>query len=151
MSGAATRSTGSGSGCGLEVGAPSSDIAAGSAGAASPRRGRPYDSLTGQSGFGYVLRTGRRRRSAGVTVIAAERRAGAPAGRARVGIVAGREMGGAVARNRAKRRIREALATAALRDGTDYVVIARPQANEAPFEELVRWLAAALADLEPRS
>lgn len=62
----------------------------------------------------------------------------------RVGVVAGRHVGGAVARNRAKRRLREALGKVPLEDGMDYVVIASPQVNEAAFERLVEWLAAAL-------
>lgn len=51
-----------------------------------------------------------------------------------------------MARNRAKRRLREALARVPLEDGMDYVVIASPQVNEAGFDQLCGWLLAALED-----
>jgi ribonuclease P protein component len=49
-------------------------------------------------------------------------------------------VGSAVRRNRAKRRLREALAVIPLRDDRDYVVVAAAIAADAPFEELIRWL-----------
>jgi len=58
--------------------------------------------------------------------------------------VAGKRVGNAVRRNRAKRRLREALARQSLRDGTAYVVIARSGAADAPFPRLVEWLKAAI-------
>ncbi len=45
-----------------------------------------------------------------------------------------------MARNRAKRRMRAALATLRLRDGVDYVVIASDEVNRAEFDRLVRWI-----------
>jgi ribonuclease P protein component len=48
-----------------------------------------------------------------------------------------------VERNRAKRRLREATALIAPRDGTTYVVIAQPGVNAAAFSQLVSWLARA--------
>jgi len=62
------------------------------------------------------------------------------AGPPRVGVVAGRRVGGAVVRNRVKRRLREALARAELRDGTDYVVVAFPGAATATYEEILSWV-----------
>ena len=55
----------------------------------------------------------------------------------RIGIVAGKKVGNAVNRNRAKRRLREAAALADLRPLTDYILIAAPDCNEVAFSELV--------------
>lgn len=58
----------------------------------------------------------------------------------RVGVVAGRRVGGAVVRNRVKRRLREALARAELRDGTTYIVVALPGVATATYEEMLSWV-----------
>ena len=71
-------------------------------------------------------------------------------GTTRVGVVAGRRVGSAVARNRAKRRIREAAARLRLQDGVDYIVIASEEVNDAPFEQLLGWLAEATSTSEGR-
>lgn len=55
----------------------------------------------------------------------------------RVGIVAGKKVGNAVNRNRAKRRLREAASQAKLRSHTDYILIAGPECNETAFRDLV--------------
>lgn len=69
-------------------------------------------------------------------------------GRFRVGFTASRKVGGAVQRNRAKRRLR-AVARAILPDAaqerTDYVLIARPITLERPFPDLLKDLAQTLA------
>lgn len=62
--------------------------------------------------------------------------------------MADRRLGGAVARNRAKRRLRRALERVPLREGTDYVVIATPGVLTDDFEELVVTLATALVRAE---
>ena len=73
-----------------------------------------------------------------MVVITAPGRPGPP----QVGIVAGRRVGTAVARNRAKRRLRAALAGVALAEGTAYVVVAGPDVNEVAFTRLEDWIAA---------
>lgn len=68
----------------------------------------------------------------------------------RVGFTASRRVGGAVQRNRAKRRLRAAAAEVLTRDGrsgTDYVLIARAGTAARPYGELVADLAGALRQL----
>ena len=54
--------------------------------------------------------------------------------------MAGHRVGGAVVRNRVKRRLREALARVELRDGTTYVVVALPGVATATYEEILSWV-----------
>ncbi|MDD9992617.1 MAG: ribonuclease P protein component [Rhodospirillales bacterium] len=71
----------------------------------------------------------------------------------RVGYTASRRIGNAVARNRAKRRLRAAVAhvmPASAQCGCDYVVIARAATLTRPFDALVGDLAAALARVGTR-
>ena len=69
-------------------------------------------------------------------------------GRFRVGFTASRKVGGAVERNRAKRRLRAA-AQAVLplqgRERTDYVLVARTATLTRPYCELLKDLAQTLA------
>ncbi len=60
----------------------------------------------------------------------------------RYGIITTRKIGGAVARNRVKRRFRAAAHTLHPRiaSGYDVIVIARPRALDCPFADLVRAL-----------
>jgi ribonuclease P protein component len=58
----------------------------------------------------------------------------------RAGFVAGKKLGSAVTRNRAKRRLREALRPLFLQipGGYDFVLIARDDAADAPFTDLAQ-------------
>jgi len=74
----------------------------------------------------------------------------------RVGFTASRKVGNAVARNRAKRRLRAVAAEVLAREGrpgTDYVLIARAATGELPYAELVGDVEAALRriDQQPRT
>lgn len=79
--------------------------------------------------------------------------AGAEPGPPRVGFTASRKVGNAVARNRARRRLR-ALAERLLPRhglaGHDYVIVARAETVRRPFSALERDLASALAKLRKR-
>ncbi len=69
-------------------------------------------------------------------------------GVARVGFTATRRLGGAVERNRAKRRLRalaQRVLTISGREGHDYVLIARPGTLSRQFGELENDLNAAIA------
>ena len=70
-------------------------------------------------------------------------RATGQAGNVRYGLVTGRRIGSAVVRNRAKRRLREAIRAVGLPVGYDFVVIAGPTVSEVPFTTLVSWISAA--------
>lgn len=92
--------------------------------------------------FSRVYREGRR--YPGETMALYVRRTGL--GR-RVGVTAGRGVGGAVVRNRAKRRLREAYRRieARLCGGGDIVLVARSGAAAAGFAEIVQELEALCA------
>lgn len=74
-------------------------------------------------------------------------------GAARVGFTVSRKVGNAVARNRARRRLREMarieLAPRAVA-GADHIFIARPQDIERPFAELAADMVRAVAKAESR-
>ena len=66
---------------------------------------------------------------------------------ARFGFTATKSLGGAVVRNRARRRLKEAVRLAApahALDGYDYVLIARGGTVQRPFTELIKDLTRAL-------
>lgn len=72
-------------------------------------------------------------RSSGLTVLVLEGPSAVP----RIGIVAGKKVGNAVNRNRAKRRLREAASQASLRPHTDYILIASPECNEIAMHDII--------------
>lgn len=92
-----------------------------------------------------------RQGTAGMMVQARQRRAGEPASGIRVGFTCTKKVGNAVARNRAKRRLREVarlVLPAHGREGWDYVLIGREGATAArPFEDLKADLISALKKL----
>ncbi len=65
-----------------------------------------------------------------------------PAGPAMVGFVAGKKVGSAVLRNRAKRRLREAAARCVLKSDTVYVLIADRSVANADFGDLIEAIKA---------
>ena len=93
-------------------------------------------SLRSSARFRTVLATGRRRRAGDLVIV---RAVGQP-GNVRFGLVTGRRIGSAVVRNRAKRRLREAIRTAGLPAGYDFVVIAGKSVLEVPFATLMSWI-----------
>ncbi|MDE0138723.1 MAG: ribonuclease P protein component [bacterium] len=126
--------------------APSTASAA-SAGSSSPESRGGIRRLSGTVEFNAVLRHGRRVRRGGITVVARRRDGGLP----RIGLVVGRRVGGAVVRNRAKRRLRAALREVTLAEATDYVLIATPAVATAPFQELRKWIRDAVSSTLPRA
>lgn len=102
---------------------------------------RPYLPLRPGSRFGALYRAGRRKRSGPLTVIRGQGTSEIP----QVGVVAGRAVGNAVMRNRAKRRLREAAHRVDLQPNTAYVVVASRGVLDASFADLVGWLDAAVS------
>lgn len=109
--------------------------------ASDSARSRGYVSLRGRESFSKIYQEGTRRRRGGIVVVTAP---GAP-GPPQVGFVAGRRVGIAVRRNRARRRLRAAMEQVTGAQGTAYVVIAGPEVVDAEFSRVVGWLKAAMA------
>lgn len=109
----------------------------------------PVAGLTRRPEFLKVAARGRKSVMPGL-ILQACRRCGA-ADAARVGFTASKRVGGAVERNRARRRLRAAVAAVMpqhARQGHDYVVIARTETLRRPFSALVRDLETALRRLD---
>ena len=103
---------------------------------------RKVSTLSGRSDFDRLYSEGRRRHFGGLTVISA------PALRdpGRVAFVASRKVGGAVARNRAKRRMRAAYLVVGDSSQKDIIFSASLSVLSAPFDTLVRWMTDATRD-----
>ena len=114
------------------------------AASASPRNA----TLRGKRDFDRVYRKGIRARRPAVTVVAAHRESHPPGdsdkGSSRVAFVAGRGVGKATVRNRAKRRLRGALQQLDLPAGWDIVFIAGPVTATCEFAALVEQLDSAV-------
>ena len=110
----------------------------------------PLTTLTRRADFLAAARA-RRQSRPGLTLQARRRDPGEAAAAIRVGYTCSKKLGNAVARNRAKRRLRaaaRAVVPAAGRPGWDYVLIGRPGETVArPFARLCDDLASALRAL----
>lgn len=110
----------------------------------------PERRLRSRDEFDAVRTHGRRVQTRYLTVLALPN----ALGRDRLGIIASRRLGGAVLRNRAKRRVRElfrlradrAECAASVRS-LDLVVIPRREVAEAPFSQIVLEFGSALSRL----
>jgi ribonuclease P protein component len=107
-----------------------------------------YGRLLRRSEFLRLQRVGRKHAAPGVVVQAAPREADA-VGPPRAGFTATRKVGGAVIRNRARRRLKEAVRLSAefMAPGVDYVFIARNSTPTRNFARLLHDVQAALAAL----
>ena len=102
--------------------------------------------LTSSTDFKRVRRTGRSYAHPFLVLVAAPN----DLELSRFGFTAGRSVGGAVQRNRAKRRMRAALQQhlAYIHPGWDTILIARPAILDAPWQDLVRSLGGLLRKSE---
>ena len=82
---------------------------------------------------------------------AAPTRPGIPGAVARVGLTVSSKVGGAVTRNRIKRRLREAVRLELSRlPAVDLVIVARSSAAAATVDDFRRWLRGAAERIAPR-
>ena len=86
--------------------------------------------LTSATEFRRVRRTGKSYAHPLILLVASPSRAE----QCRYGVTANRSIGGAVKRNRAKRRMRAALQKFDLNPGWDLILVARPGLDEAPWD-----------------
>ena len=113
-----------------------------------PKSGR----LLKHADFQRVYKLGRRQFTGNMTVFYL-RRESAPAGEPRVGLTVGKVLGGAVERNRIKRRMREAVraSRSACNGAIDIVFNPRKSVTTMPFAELVSEVGRGLKLAEQRA
>jgi ribonuclease P protein component len=106
--------------------------------------------LSRSADFDRVFRHGRSHASRELVLYVFPRQGDGPA---RLGLSVSRKVGGAVERNRVKRLLREAFAVegAGLPEGTDAVVVARPEARPLAEREGLDGIQTALAELIGRA
>ncbi len=97
-----------------------------------PTSPRPPERLRTRADFSRVMRGGRRSRHVLLHCVAW--RTGADV--SRIGFAVGKQVGGAVVRNRTKRRLRMIVHELAWVQGFDVVIVARPEARSATYGEL---------------
>jgi ribonuclease P protein component len=104
---------------------------------------RPLPGISRQRDFQRLFRQGHRYRGRFLTVVALS---GPPGEVLRAAPICSKKVGGAVVRNRLKRRFRDILRNAPWQEGliADLAVIAHPPAAEASFAELEEELRLAL-------
>ena len=114
----------------------------------SPKGGRPRRRLSRSAEFERVYRQGRSKANRFLVLYAFPREDDAGEG-ARLGLSVSRRVGGAVDRTRVKRVLREAFWQEAERlpDGSDYVVVARPEAKALAEREGADGVRRALGEL----
>lgn len=100
--------------------------------------------LRGRTRFSSIYRNGSKVRRGPVVVFSLPSQHAEP----EVGFVAGRRVGNAVVRNRAKRRLREAARRVPLTNNRAYVMVATPDTVDVAFDDLVECVASAAASTE---
>ena len=105
--------------------------------------------LSRSADFDRVYREGRSRGNRFLVLYSFERGEDEDPGSARLGISVGRRIGRAVQRNKVKRAIREAFRELSpdLPAGRDYVIVARPGAEDLVGREGAKGVRASLAEL----
>ncbi|MXZ47319.1 MAG: ribonuclease P protein component [Chloroflexi bacterium] len=111
------------------------------AASAPARPDTPAESLRRRADFDALARQGRARRHRLFTVRV--RRNGQ--GRVRYGFAVSRRVGGAVVRNRVRRRLRALVRALPPCDGFDVLVAAHPAITEASFDDVQQALSATVA------
>jgi ribonuclease P protein component len=101
---------------------------------------RPAEHIRRRADFEQAYKTGARANGRFMTLFA--RATQEPV--ARLGIAATRKIGGAVVRNRAKRRVRELFQRQKPSAGLDIIVVPRREFLDAPFDSLQREFGALL-------
>ena len=93
-----------------------------------------FEIMRSRHDFELVMRQGNRSRGKLVTVLTSTRADGSSA--SRIGITVSKKVGNAVQRNLIRRRIKSIVRNVSVPENCLAVIIARPEARFAPFEDL---------------